>query len=181
MLPPHLEETVLPDESPLAPPPAPRSIDSGYARHLLKSDGVAITAGVFILLGIIFSIVGVILFVTVVAALIGIPFIGVSVVFLAAGILMMIWRHQKAEMTINVLRTGEPVLGRITRISEDLTVSIGNRHPWLIKYQFQLDGRTYQGQVSTFEMPGPRHQVNKDIYVLYLPGAPKHHTIYPHP
>lgn len=47
------------------------------------ADGWAITAGIFALLGAIFAGVGILLTLGIVTAFVGVPFIGLGVIFLA--------------------------------------------------------------------------------------------------
>jgi hypothetical protein len=148
---------------------------------MLGADGWAIVGFVFTLLGSIFTFIGVILTIAIVTAFVGIPFALFGIPFLGAGGAALYWRYQQAQKTIQVLREGEAVQGQIVSLDQNYNVRINRRHPWIISYQFQAHGRTYQGQVTTLNPPGPGLQPGKMTYVLYLQNNPEHNALYPHP
>lgn len=158
-----------------APPPAPRNFKSSFVWRKLWSDGWAIAAGVFLLIGSIFTLVGIPL----VLVVVGIVFVLLGLAFLGAGIPILIWRYNKAQQTLNVLRMGEPVLGSIVDVYENYNVQVNNRHPWTITYRFQVHGRAYEGQTTTLRPVGFTHQPGQPMYVLCLAQDPTQNTIYP--
>lgn len=164
-----------------APPPAPRRVPQNYARRILSADGWAIAGGIFVLMGIIFGVVGTILTITIVTAFVGIPFVGLGTVFLVAGGAFLIWRNQYAQETVEVLKHGAPVMGTIVGVRQNYQVRINGRCPWEVVYRFEVDGRGYEGKVSTMSMPDLSQQPGKPTYVLYMPGEPEQNTIYPNP
>lgn len=163
------------------PPPPPRPISDSYAWRLLAADGGAIAGGVFALLGAIFLFVGVPLTIGIITAFVGLPFAGLGAVFLGVGGWLLVRRYESAQKTVSVLRQGEAVSGRILEVRENYNVTVNNRHPWTITYQFQMNGRDYEGKVSTLNRPDLQLQPQKAAYVLYLPEAPEVNTLYPHP
>ena len=84
------------DEALPTPPPAPRPIPNRYAWRLLSTDGWAIAALVFCLLGVIFSLVGGGLTLAILTAFVGIPFLLLGIAFLGAGAGIFLWRYQNA-------------------------------------------------------------------------------------
>lgn len=165
----------------LMPPPAPRPIADRYVWRLLLTDGWAISALVFGLLGAIFTLVGVPLTAGIVTAFVGIPFAVVGLLFLVAGAAMAEWRYQEAKKTMDVLRVGDVAEGKISQVEQNFHVRVNMRNPWVIRYQFRMGGQSYEGQVSTFNTPGPALQPGQPAYVLYLPQAPDRNVLYPHP
>jgi hypothetical protein len=163
------------------PPPAPRSISNRYAWRLLSSDGWAITACVFGLLGIIFAPLGAVLTIVIVTAFVGIPFLLLGIVFLGAGGSVLFWRYQYAQNVVTVLREGEAMRGEIIDVQSNYNVRINGRNPWVIRYQFSANGESYEGKVSTLNQLGGQFQAGQPVYVLYLPSTPKWNSIYPHP
>jgi hypothetical protein len=163
------------------PPPAPRPISDSYVWKLLISDGVAIAAMVFLLLGVIFAITGIPLTLMVVTAFVGLPFAGLSVLFLAAGGFLFNQKYQKARTTMKVLRAGQAVPGQITSVDMNYNVQVNGRNPWTIQYAFQVAGNQFDGQVTTLKPPGPLLQPGSSAYVLYLPEDPGSNSLYPHP
>jgi hypothetical protein len=168
-----------PVENVLAPPPAPRAFKDSFAWRQLVSDGWAIAAGVFLLLGVIFTLLGTPLTVMIITAFVGLPFAGMGLLFLGAGIPIFIWRYQKAQQTLNVLRVGQAALGSIVDVYENYSVQVNNRHPWTIAYRFQASGHEYDGKTTTLRPVGFTHQPGQPVYVLYLESDPAQSTIYP--
>jgi len=175
------EQVDLPEDFLLRPPSPPRQISNGYVWRLLMSDGLAVVALVFGLLGVIFTLVGVGLTLGIVTAFVGIPFSLLGLLFLAAGAAIGAWRYLEAQRGVEVLRVGEAAEGQIVRVEQNQSVRINGRSPWVIGYRFNLDGRTYEGQVSTLNEPGSALQVGKRSYVLVLPQSPERNSLYPHP
>jgi hypothetical protein len=163
------------------PPPPPRPISSSYAWKLLLTDGWAIVAMVFLILGVTFTCVGVPLVVGVVTAFVGVPFALSGLPFLGGGLAIGYWRYEQKRKVVQVLREGTATLGRITRTEMNASVQVNGRHPWFIHYGFSVGGRDYAGQVSTLHDPGPQHQPGQRAYVLYMPSAPEQNALYPHP
>ncbi len=163
------------------PPPAPRQLSGNYVWRILSCDGWAITGGVFLLLGAIFGAVGIGLTLGIITAFVGLPFAGLGVLMLAAGGGLVAWRSREAQRTVEVLKTGEAVLGQMVAVYQNLNVRVNGRHPWTAEYRYVVDGRPYEGKVVTLVQPDPRQQAGKEVYVLYQPGRPEQSTIYPHP
>ncbi len=161
-------------------PPAPRTISDRYVWRLLPSDAGWIVSLVFCLLGIIFAPLGFILTVAIVTAFVGIPFLILGLVFLVVGGYLFWRRYQNAQKTVLVLREGVPTAGQITRVDENYSATINNRHPWIIGYTYQVDGQNYSGQVSTLNPPR-KMEVGQAARILYLASEPKFSSIYPHP
>ncbi len=84
-------------------------------------------------------------------------------------------------MVVSVLREGEATIGKILDVDENYSVTINGQHPWIIKYQFQVNGQQYEGKTTTLNRPAKQLQAEKAAYILYLPNAPKWSSIYPHP
>jgi hypothetical protein len=163
------------------PPSAPRPISNRYAWRLLSTDGWAISALVFGILGVVFSPLGAVLTIVSVTAFVGIPFLCLGVTFLGVAGGVFLWRYQQTQQVVNVLREGEATRGQITEIRENYSVTINGRYPWIIRYQFQANGQSQDGKVTTLNPPGLALQVGNPVSVLYLPTDPKWNSIYPHP
>ncbi len=163
------------------PPPPPRPISSAYAWRLLSTDGAAISALVFGILGVVFTIVGMGLTLGVITAFVGIPFLLLGIVFLGVAALLLAWRYQQAQKTVLVLREGLSGRGQITDVRENPAVRVNGRYPWIVEYQYQVNGRTYSGKVSTLNRPAQQIQAGKTVSVLCLAGEPQKSSIYPHP
>lgn len=163
------------------PPPAPRAFADSYVWRLVFADGLSIVASIFGLLGSIFFCLGVPLTIGIITAGVGLPFVLLGGVFLAIGGVIIPSRYQKAQITLNVLRHGTVAYGQITHLSQNYNVRVNRQHPWNIHYQFEAEGKLWEGQVVTMNTPGPQLQIGQPAVVLYLPNTPEHNALYPHP
>ena len=177
------QENASSDPGEVLPTPAlaPRPIPNRYAWRLLARDGGAMAAFVFGILGFVFSLVGVGLTVGIITAFLGIPFLILGLAFLAAAVVVILWRYKNAQKIVTVLRDGQARRGQIIEMGQNYSVRINGRYPWVIRYQFEVDGQDYEGKVSVLNTPGERYQAGKAVWVLYLPDEPKWNSIYPHP
>ena len=176
-----LAATAAAEEQVVMPPPAPRSISNNYVWRLMFSDGWAVAAMVFTLLGSIFTCVGFFLTIGIITAFVGLPFAALGLALLGGGVAVIYWRYQEAAKVVNVLRVGEATRGEITSVEVNYSVRINGRHPWTITYQFQFNGQNYDGKVTTLNPPSPQMQRGRMACVLYAPQAPTQNTLYPHP
>jgi hypothetical protein len=176
-LPLQAQEADVPSSTPdiPQPPPAPRDFKNSFVWRNLMSDGWSIVAAIFAFIGATFALIGIPLMLVVV----GFVFVPLGLIFLGLGIPVLIWRYTKTQQTLNVLRMGEPVLGTIVDIHENVAVEVNGRHPWTITYGFVVNGDEYEGKTTTLRPVGFTHQVAQSTYVLYLPDDPAQNTIYP--
>lgn len=163
------------------PPPAPRNVPRNYIWRVFSSDGWFLAGGIIALVGSIFGVVGFGLTAGIVTAFVGIPFAAIGVVFFGGGAALVIWRYLEAEKIKTVLMGGESVLGEIEEIRQVANVRVNGRHPWTIKYMFEVNGRLYQGKITTLSQPDLSQRPGSDMYILYQSENPDLNTIYPHP
>ncbi len=166
---------------PLEPPSPPRPIRDSYAWRILTSDGWAVVAFVFTLLGFIFILVGGGLTLGIITAFVGIPFLIGGLGVLAAGLAIFGFRFRRAREVVTLIRWGDVAHGEVTDVKENLSVTVNNRHPWRINYRFDPGQGELHGSVSTLNPPGEALKPGKMIYVIYSPQKPHLSTIYPHP
>lgn len=161
------------------PPPAPRSISNRYVGRILAADPAAIFGGIFAFIGTIFTVVGLIITVTV--GLMGLIFLSLGLLMGGIGWGLLGWRYRIARRLRQVLQEGQATQGEIISVAENYSVQVNQRHPWVIRYRFQLNGQDYEGQVSTLQTPASHLKEGKATCVLYLPGQPEYNALYPHP
>ncbi len=177
----------LPAEQPHAeaeldwPPPAPRPFLDSYAWRLAMAQGGTIAGGVLAILGGVFSFVGVLLTMGLITAIVGMPMFLIGAVLFIVGAILLRNGYNQALNTVNVLRFGEAVRGQVCDVQQNLMVRVNNRNPWVIDYQFRLNGVEYTGQVTTLQTLDAHWRVGADVCVLYLPADPRQNTLYPHP
>jgi hypothetical protein len=63
---------------------------------------------------------------------VGIPFAGLGLAFLAAGVFFFQKSYKKAQTTVKVLREGLATSGQIKSMEMNYSVRVNNRHPWTI-------------------------------------------------
>lgn len=163
------------------PPPAPRLISKSYTWRLLSTDGWSIVAFVFGLLGTIFSLMGMGLTLGIITAFVGIPFLLIGFAFLGIGGAVLSRRYKETQKVVDVLRVGEATSGQIIDVQENYSVRINGRYPWVIRYQFQVNGQNFEGKVSTLNPVREKLQAGNAVCILYLPTVPQWNSIYPHP
>lgn len=166
---------------PMEPPPVPRPISDSYALKLMTSDGGSIAGLVLLILGGVFVVVGAGLTLGIVTAIVGLPFLGLGLLLLAASAGVLSWRYQLCQKKVQVLKWGAVTQGRITSVSENPAVRVNHRHPWTIDYEYAVLNQAFTGQVSTFNSLTSRLQPGKRAYVLYLENEPAQSSLYPHP
>jgi hypothetical protein len=163
------------------PPPPPRQLPHNYIGRILSTNAVAIVAGIFILLGSIFLLVGLGLILPAATAIVGVVFTILGLTFLAIGVPLMVWRVRQAKAMAEILRSGVSVLGEIVSVSRDYSIQINGRFPWSIVYRFQVAGREFEGRISTLSKPDLSQQAGRPVYALYERDNPARNAIYPHP
>jgi hypothetical protein len=82
---------------------------------------------------------------------------------------------------VRVLREGSTTVGTICDLWQNMSVSINGRSPWVIEYDYRVEGRPYHGKVGTLARPAPTLVVGRPARVLYLADEPQWSSIYPHP
>jgi hypothetical protein len=171
------------ENDPTVPPPAPRAVPRRYKWSLWLTNGWLIAAGIFALLGAIFTLVGLVLFVIFalvgIEILIGLPFVAVGILFLGVGLPIIVWRYGEVRRATDVLRLGEATLGQVVTVDQNYFVRINRRHPWVITYRFQAIGREYRGKTTSLNPAAAELQPGQAIYVLYLPDNPHKSVPYP--
>ncbi len=163
------------------PPPPPREISDNYRWKLMLADAWSMGAFIFALLGAIFTFVGFPLTVAIITAFVGLPFLGMGLLFLGGGGYVLYWRYQEALKAVNILKNGEAIIGQVTGTEVNYSVAVNGRNPLTIAYQFQVGGRDFQSKVTTLNHLNLSFQPGKPVCVLYLPGAPEYSSLYPHP
>lgn len=164
-----------------APPPPPRNVPHRAVWRILFSDGWSTSALVSAVLGFVFTAGGLHLTISEVAALDGLRFAGLGLLFLCGGLAVLVWRCRVCARTIEVLREGEATLGEIVGVVQSHQVRVDGRYPWTVEYDYEVDGDHYSGKVSTLSMPDLSQQPGSPVYVLFMRDDPAQSTIYPSP
>jgi hypothetical protein len=179
--PPRPAGTAAPGREPSFPPPPPRAISDGYRWKLMRSDAWTLAASIIALLGLIFTVLGFVLTVAVVTAFVGLPFLGLGLVFLIGGGFVLYGRYREAAKGLDILRNGQAVRGEVLAADPNYSVTVNGRNPVTIHYRFELAGREFQSTLTTLNPLDPQFQPGQAVCVLYLPDAPQYSSLYPHP
>lgn len=84
---------------------------------------------------------------------IGITFLIIGAGFAAVGMTLG-WRRFASLRRREALRKyGRPATGTITSVEQNVSVRVNRRHPWIVRYDYRVDGMHYQGTESTFDLP----------------------------
>jgi len=151
------------------PPEPPREISSSFACRWLLTDGGS------------FSLTGVGLIAGIITAIVGIPLLLLGLVLLGGGVGVFYWRYTEAQKALNVLRHGLSTHGEITALEQNYNVRVNGRNPWTIGYKFSIDGKEYEGKVTTLNNPDALLAPGNPAVILYLPDEPQYNGLYPHP
>ena len=165
--------------APAMPPPAPREIKDSYAWKLLLQDGLFIASGVFALVGGIFTLVGGGLTLGIVTAFVGLPFLGIGLLFVLPGGYFALQRYDWARKQVRVLREGLAAVGEIVDVEVVSNVQVNGRNPWKVLYLFRVDGEAYEGEVTTLRQP--ELMAGDPAAVLYLASEPEVNGLWPRP
>jgi hypothetical protein len=166
-------------EQPLqAPPSAPRSVPSGLLGRIFFTNGAAITAMVFAILGTVYTILGICLSIGLISSIVGMIFLILGIVFLAVGLGLGYWRIKRARTMIELLRNGTPALGQVLSVEGNPYVRVNGQTPFTIAYQFNVIGQIFNGSVTTLNYPALL-QPGQAVYALYQPDNPQVNTLYP--
>jgi hypothetical protein len=156
-------------------------VPHNHVWRLLLTDGWAIVGGTFVVMGLVFLLLGVALTLPIVTAIVGLPFVALGLSFLVGGGALTFWRCERARQTIEVLKGGEAVLGEIVGVHQNLHVTVNGRSPWTVSYRYEVNGETFAGNVTTLSRPDLGKQPGKAVYVLHSKAEPARSTTYPSP
>lgn len=107
-------------------------------------------------------------FATFLTALLGTIFGGIGAVFL---LVRVIGSRRRARL----LTLGTPVKAKVVAIEMDATISVGNRHPWRIKAEFQ--DRASRETLSflshrVWDNPAKAYPPGSEVTVYHIPSEP---------
>jgi hypothetical protein len=81
-------------------------------------------------------------------------------------------RREKAAF-----RHGEAAWARVTHSGQDTTTKVNGRHPWQVRWELTVEGRTYRGGLSSMDPDDLRGLLGEEhVTVLYLREAPHVNT-----
>lgn len=153
------------------PPPPPRRLPRGFAFRTRWSQNIATLAGGgFFLISSLFFLAA--LKAHSWAALV--PFF-----FMTGGFFMfrLGWRH--ASSVLRAFRRGIAVRGEIYECRIDRTQSMNGEHPYKLTWHFTVEGRQYEGALTSFDSTLGSRARGQPVWVLHVPRDPAQNTLYP--
>lgn len=153
------------------PPPAPRKLPKGFAFRTRWSGNIATIAGgaFFVVASLFFTAF---LKARTFAAL-------VPLFFMVGGFFLFRqgWIH--ASKVLRAFRRGIAVGGEVYECRIDRTQSMNGEHPYKLTWHFTVEGRQYEGSVTSFDSTLGSRGRGQPVWVLYVPRDPEQNTLYP--
>jgi Protein of unknown function (DUF3592) len=107
---------------------------------------------------------------------VSVAFLSLGAVFAAVG-LALGWRRIASLRRRDSLRKhGRPATGTIVSAEPNASVRVNRRHPWFVRYEYNVEGVSYQGTESTFDLPR-KLEPGAQIGIRYDGEDPRRNTL----
>ncbi len=94
-----------------------------------------------------------------------------------AGLMFAAVRSNRRER--RAWRDGIAVGGAVTRSEEETSHEANGKHPWIVEWEFEVDGQKYEGELTHMKQALLTHfKVGAPVTVLYLRGDPRVNTLW---
>jgi hypothetical protein len=102
-----------------------------------------------------------------------------TLIFPLLGATLLIVALRSRRRAVRAFTFGLPVVARVVQSGLDGSVQINGRHPFQVVWQFQIEGETYEGKVSSMDsfLIEPLAQAS-EVIVLHDRDDPRVNTIY---
>lgn len=137
-------------------------------RSVTLGTGVGIVALVCTILGIVFTSTGLALATFVWPQVIGITFLCIGGGILAVGVGLAAIRLKALRRRAWLLETGLESCGTIVDLVQNPQVRLNGRNPWLVRYQYEVQGCAYQGRETMMDLPAG-YERGASVAVMYDP------------
>lgn len=102
-----------------------------------------------------------------------------TLIFPLVGLAMFAGAVRSNRREVAAFTHGVPTRATVVYSGPDTTTKINGRHPRIVRWRFELDGREYTGSLSGFELGSLEALVEgEEVPVLYLPENPSINTLY---
>ncbi len=145
-----------------APPPAPR--------HIPRKFEYKLKFGIMFWFGLLFLVMGLSM---------ALFTLGFSLLFALAGGFILRSSWNTATGRIAALKFGQAGEGEITYVGYDQTTTVNGRHPFLVKYRWEVNGRYRDGQKTTWNDAAMDHFRGEPLWVVYMPDNTSQSAIWP--
>jgi Protein of unknown function (DUF3592) len=128
--------------------------------------GVGIVALVFSILGVVFTTVGLGLATFVRPQVIGITFLCIGSGILTVGVMLAAIRVAAIRRRARLLETGLESRGTIVDVAQNPLVRVNGRHPWVVRYRYEMQGCEYHGNERMMDLPAG-YKEGASVTVMY--------------
>lgn len=139
------------------PPSTPRVLPPKFVKRVKYSSNVYTIIGMVFTLALFFTII--------------FPIIGI-----------ILWRKgiRVANEELNPLMNGTATEGTITNITQNFSIKINGRSPFVVEFLFDFQGRKVAGDVGNLFDPSVLMKKPGDkVWVVFLPEHPEQSSIWP--
>jgi hypothetical protein len=95
------------------------------------------------------------------------------------GAILIFFAVRSKRRAIRAFIHGQPITARVVFAGTETRVRMNGRNPFVVRWEFTIEGRSFKGSVSSMERPlvAPFMR-QKELTVLYLPDNPRVNTVY---
>jgi hypothetical protein len=134
----------------------------------LMSTATGVVGLILSILGVVFCTVGTVMTVVLWPFPIGIVFLTVGSVLATPGLVLVSLRLAAMRRRERLLRDGLESRGVIIVLTQNMSVRVNGRCPWVVRYRYEVDGHEHEGRESMMDLPDG-YQVNATVTVVYDP------------
>ncbi len=142
------------------------------------STAAGVVGLILSILGLVFTIVGAALTAALWPFPIGIVFLAVGGPIATAGHGLVSLRLGAVRRRERLLREGLESWGTIITLAQNVGVRINGRHPWVVRYRYEVDGQEHEGRESMMDLPDGYHP-GATVAVMYDPSQTVISTLKP--
>jgi hypothetical protein len=153
------------------PPPAPRRLPKGFAFRTRFSSNFAVIAGTA------FLFVGSLIFAGLLKAKTFAAL--VPLFFMVGGFFLFRHGWMYASKILRAFRKGVAVRGEVYECRIDKTQSLNGENPYKLTWHFTVEGRQYEGSLTSFDSTLGSRGRGQSVWVLYVRRDPEQNTLYP--
>jgi hypothetical protein len=139
-----------------APPPAPRKFPEGYKLRMIFRNNWSMYTGTIMFL---FGLQG------------ALGPIGVGDIFPLIGLAMICNGFYRANRKMKVLEHGLAAEGSVLDAGENESTSENGRHPYFIKYEYEVNGKLCTGFMNCWDESSTSFKPGDPIWVVYIPDG----------
>lgn len=105
------------------------------------------------------------------------PAVALALSTLVGLLLYAIGQWQRAQ-ALTVFRNGVEVSAKTLAVERNYKVRMNGRHPWRLRYRFEVDGAVHETAVHYWTVRPPTTKPGERIVVLHDPKNPSHSVIW---